>query len=46
LTSADLTVLRPCPKDGLPPYQMDKLIGRKIRRDIDSGEHLRWTDLE
>lgn len=46
LTRDHLTVLRPCPKDGLPPYFMNELIGKKLRRDINSGEHLRWIDLE
>lgn len=46
LSRDHLTVLRPCPKDGLPPYRMDELIGKKLRRDISVGEHLRWTDLE
>lgn len=46
LTRKHLTVLRPCPKDGLPPYLMDELIGKKLRRDISVGEHLRWIDLE
>lgn len=46
LTRDHLTVLRPCPKDGLPPYFMNELIGKRLRRDINSGEHLRWTDLE
>lgn len=46
LTREHLTVLRPCPPDGLPPYEVQKLIGKKIRRDVSVGEHLRWIDLE
>jgi sialic acid synthase SpsE len=46
LTRDRLSVLRPCPNDGLPPYRMDELIGKKLRRDISMGEHLRWIDLE
>jgi sialic acid synthase SpsE len=46
LTRGQLTVLRPCPIDGLPPYRMDELIGKRLRRDIREGEHLRWIDLE
>ena len=45
LTRDHLTVLRPCPSDGMPPYEMDKLVGRCIKRDMNEGEHLRWTDL-
>jgi N-acetylneuraminate synthase len=46
LTRDRLSVLRPCPDDGLPPYRMDELIGRKLRREMIMGEHLRWIDLE
>jgi N-acetylneuraminate synthase len=46
LSHAHLTVLRPCPSDGLPPYCIDKLIGKQLRRDVSAGEHLRWIDLE
>jgi sialic acid synthase SpsE len=41
-----LTVLRPCPVDGLPPYLMDELVGKRVRRDTSAGEHIRWIDLE
>ncbi len=41
-----LTVLRPCPKDALSPFLMDECIGKRVRRDINTGEHLKWTDLE
>ena len=40
-----LTVLRPCPFDGIPPYRMEELIGKEIRRDVKAGEHIRWTDI-
>lgn len=46
LARAHLTVLRPCPSDGIQPYQLDKLIGKRVRRDIIAWEHLRWIDLE
>ncbi len=40
-----LTVLRPCPEDGLPPYHLGKVIGRSVRRAMKAGEHVRWADL-
>ena len=46
LTSEHLAVLRPCPKDGLAPYLMNELIGKRLRRNISRGEHLKWTDIE
>lgn len=42
----DLEVLRPCPVDGLPPYRMGEVIGKKLRHSKASGEHLRLCDLE
>lgn len=45
LKKEDLTVLRPCPKGGLPPYYMDKVVGKKTVRDIQEGEDIQWTDL-
>lgn len=46
LTRNHMTVLRPCPADGLPPYLIDKLIGKQVRCDLKAGEHLRWDSLE
>lgn len=46
LTQDHLTVLRPCPQDGLPPYHIYACIGRRIRRDVSDGEYLKWIDLE
>lgn len=42
----DLVVLRPCPADGIPPYKIDSVIGRKLRHALTAGQHLKWTDLE
>ena len=41
-----LELLRPCPPDGLPPYQMDNIIGKALVNDITSGECIHWTDLK
>lgn len=46
LSPEHLTSLRPCPQDGIPPYQMNDVIGKAIRRAMSAGEHLRWADLE
>ncbi len=42
----DLTMLRPCPSDGIPPYRLQDLIGKQVRHSLSAGEHLRWTDIE
>ena len=41
-----MEVLRPCPDDGLPPYYMNELIGKRVRYLINAGEHLRWLNIE
>lgn len=41
-----LTVLRPCPQDAIPPYQISEIIGKEIRRDMLSGEYIKWIDLK
>ena len=46
LSRDHLTVLRPCPPDGLPPFEIETLSGIRIRRNVGVGEYLRWIDLE
>jgi N-acetylneuraminate synthase len=46
IESNHLEVLRPCPFDALPPYQLDNVIGKTLLREIPAGEHLRWIDLQ
>ena len=46
LRREDFTVLRPAPADGLPPYHLAAVVGRRLRRALTAGDHLRWTDLE
>jgi len=46
LTKEHLVVLRPCPTDGIPPYGLEDMIGKRIRRNISAGDYLRWIDLK
>lgn len=46
LTREKLTVLRPCPADGIPPYQIDDLIGKVTRCNLNAGEHIKWKNLK
>ena len=46
LNAKHLEILRPCPEDGLPPYRLNEIIGRKLRHDIKAGDHLRWINIE
>ena len=38
-----VTLMRP--GTGIPPIDLDKVIGRKSRRNISAGETLTWSDI-
>ena len=44
LTSEAVSMLRPCPVDGLEPWQFDGYLGRRVVRDIQEGDYLRASD--
>jgi N-acetylneuraminate synthase len=46
LRREDLAVLRPSPEDAVQPYDVHKVVGRRLRRDLPEGSHLTWSDLE
>jgi sialic acid synthase SpsE len=46
LSRESIEVLRPCPKDALPPYQINQVLGKKLTRAKTGGDYLKWTDLE
>lgn len=41
-----LTMLRPCPKDALPPYEIGSVVGLRLKRQMSAGDYLRWNDIE
>lgn len=41
-----LEVLRPAPADAIFPYDLERVIGMRLRADVPAGEYLRWTMLE
>mgnify|MGYP001429404059 CR=1 FL=1 len=42
----DLVFLRPCPEDALPPYELEKIINKKLKIDVKSGGCLKWTSFK
>lgn len=46
LAREDLTVLRPAPKNALPPYELERVVGHRLRNAKVAGDHLRWNDIE
>src|SRR5690606_10380166 len=44
LSLSDLDYRRP--GHGIPPSEVDRLVGRRLLRDKSAGERLEWSDLE
>jgi sialic acid synthase SpsE len=40
ITNGDLVALRPCTIDGIKPYDIDQLMGKKTNCNIESGENI------
>lgn len=45
LRREDLVVLRPCPKDAFPPFQIDQLLGKSLAQPVALGEHIQQQHL-
>jgi N-acetylneuraminate synthase len=45
IQESSCVMLRPCPTDGLPPYDLNEVLGKELIINKAEGEHLRWTDL-
>jgi N-acetylneuraminate synthase len=46
LQQADIFPLRPCKNGGILPYEVDKFVGRKLKRNISKDTCLTWEDFE
>ena len=42
----DLEFLRPCPVDAIPPYELKKIIGKKLTKKVNSGDCLKWINIK
>jgi N-acetylneuraminate synthase len=42
----DISFLRPCPIDAIPPYEIGKVIDKILKHDLSEGQHIRWSDIE
>ena len=42
----DIEVLRPAPLDAILPFEMDKILGRRLLCSMEKGQHFKWTDFE
>jgi N-acetylneuraminate synthase len=46
LSRDKLAVLRPAPEGSLSPYEMENIIGMRLRKHLSAGEFLTWSMLE
>lgn len=46
LTRELIDVLRPAPADAIFPYDLDRVVGMRVRFDVPAGECLRWATIE
>lgn len=45
LKKENLVCLRPCPSDAIQPYELEKIIGKKINKNLLKHDYLRWKDV-
>ncbi|MBT5400637.1 N-acetylneuraminate synthase [bacterium] len=43
---SDLEFLRPCPEDGLPPYELKNILNKKLTKGVKSGGYVKWTNIK
>jgi sialic acid synthase SpsE len=43
LTEDMLEALRPAPREAVMPFDLPRVVGKKLRCDLPHGEYLRWT---
>ncbi len=46
ITSEMIEILRPAPKDSLLPYDIDRIIGKKLTKNIVQGANFKWSDID
>lgn len=42
----DLLPLRPIREDGIPPYEIGRLIGRELKDDVKKDDYAKWEDFK
>jgi sialic acid synthase SpsE len=44
ITESDLIALRPCPEDGITPFKLEEIMGRRIRNIVKRDQQVRIVD--
>ncbi len=45
VTREMIDVLRPAPRDGIFPYDIERLLGKRLTQDLARGDYIKWTML-
>ena len=46
ISEADLIPLRPCPPDGMTPFQLDMVLNRKLSKSVEYDQLVRVQDFD
>jgi len=46
LSRNDISLLRPAPSDAIMPFDIDKIIGKRLKIDVTCGDQIKWTMLD
>ena len=46
ISNDDLIFLRPCPKDAIQPYNVEKIINKTLNKDLKLHQEIKWSDLD
>ena len=46
LKSSNLISLRPCPKNGILPFEINRVVGKTLKKNIERGDIIKWKDLK
>ena len=46
ISENNLEFLRPCPKDALPPYELEKILNKGMAISIKSGDCIKWKNVK
>lgn len=46
LKADDLFPLRPIPNDGIPPYEKEHVVGKRLKNNVNADEHVRMGGIE
>ncbi|WP_446897234.1 N-acetylneuraminate synthase family protein [Clostridium sp. LBM24168] len=46
LRKDDLFPVRPIKEDGIPPYKIEDVIGKKLIRDVKKDDYVKWKDIK